>query len=110
MTELEKPKTKKVPVVRYKDFTFPVDFVRPEEVVDISKNSMKPIEFITELRATQRELRDRSTIMLAAFAALANGDDLKEFLDSIGLVVDDFHGKRLFGPEKEVPKEDAQPQ
>ena len=93
-------KTYKIPVVEYKEFVFPMESVRPEDLTPIVKKGVDPLRVIHELRASTKELRQKWTLLAAGLCILAKKNpELKEFIDSIGLVVRDINEKVLYEPK-----------
>lgn len=94
-------KKRSVPTVKYKDFLLPVEFVKDEEMTVIGDKGIRPSDIIRELRATQREMRQRFVLLATGMVAAATDGNgaLKEYLDTIGLVLSDLQGKVIFKPD-----------
>jgi len=93
-------KTHKIPVVEYKEFVFPMESVKPEDLTPIGEKGVDPLRVIHELRASTKELRQKWTLLAAGLCILAKKNpELKEFVDAIGLVIKDLNEKVLYEPK-----------
>jgi len=96
----EPVKTVNIPVVKFEDFVFPMHMVEREELINVGEEGVKPSEIIRELRAVTREMRHRFTILATGMVVASRTDkELKNFLDSIGLVITDAKSKTFFTPD-----------
>ena len=97
-----------VPVVKYKEFSFAFDCIRDEERVKVNaqNGTIRPSEVVLEMRALQRELNHRFTVLAAALASATKGpEELNAFLKAIGLEVIDTKGARFFPEGDKKTKE-----
>jgi hypothetical protein len=109
-------KNNSIPVVNYGEFTLPVRILRKEDTVQASA-SVSPGDVIQEMRAAYIEMVDRFTLMASGLAVMAKqspGGELDKYLSSIGLVLTDLNGKKLYEPNPEYrpvpPQAQAQPE
>jgi hypothetical protein len=91
-----------MPVIKIGEHTFAFDTVRAEEKVDLdSEKGVRPGDIVKELRALEREVSHRFTLLAAALAAATKGiDNLEEFLTGLGLEVVDIQGKKFYSPKQ----------
>ena len=103
-------KQNSIPVVNYQEFTLPVRILRKEDTVQESA-SVSPGAVIQEMRAAYIEMVDRFTLMASGLAVVAKenpGGEMDKYLSSIGLVLTDLNGKKLYEPNAEYKTEGAQ--
>lgn len=102
-----------VPVVKYKDFVFPIHTLEKAELTTMSKEGVRPTDIITEIRAIGREMRHRFNLLAVGLvlAAKEGPEELENYLNSIGLVITDVKGNTFFqaDPDFESKKENQNP-
>lgn len=91
-----------IPVLKYEDYVFSFHKMLDEHMVKFEKGkNTKPSEVVTENRSAYKELRDLTTIILAALCEARKGPEhLDKFLKNIKLVIRDLNGKQFYPEEK----------
>jgi hypothetical protein len=87
-----------IPVVKYKEFVFPVTTVTPEFQNYIGpKGEVRPLDIIKELRLSIDEMRNKFSLLSSAIALVAKTNpEVLEFLTTIGLTLSDLNNKQFF--------------
>lgn len=105
-TDGEEVKKISIPVVKYKDFVFPITTVTPEFQNYIGpKGEVAPISIIKELRLSIDEMRNKFTLLSIGLAVMSKTNpELKVYLETIGLVLADLNQKQFFPFEETTEK------
>ena len=90
-----------IPVIKYKDFVFPITTVTPEYQNYLGpKGEVRPLDIIKELRMVLDEMRNKFTILSVGLAIAAKTNpEVNEYLTTIGLVLEDLNNKRFYPAE-----------
>lgn len=103
-------KSNKVPVVHYENFVLPVRILQKEDTVQAS-SSVSPGDVIQEMRAAYIEMVDRFTLMATGLSVVAKqnpGGEMDKYLSSIGLVLTDMAGNKIYDPNPDFRPEPPQ--
>ena len=93
-------RTVQIPTLQVDDFVIGIDLVSDDEMVQSTKDGLRPGDLLKELRATNREHRHRFNIIMTLFSYATKGpEELKRAMDSMGLHVRDLNDKTIYGPE-----------
>lgn len=97
----EEVKKISIPVVKFRDFVFPITTVTPEYQNYVgSEGGVRPIDIVREVRMTLDEMRNKFTVLSVGLAVIAETNpDVKDYLNEIGLVLEDLNKKRFFPAE-----------
>jgi hypothetical protein len=92
-------KTNSIPVLKYKEFTFPMRLLSEADAVKPGKEGqIRPGDIIKEYRAAFTELSDRVNLLTAIICVLAKDGvpEVKSFLDSVGVNSLDLDNKVVY--------------
>ena len=97
----EEVKKISIPVIKYKDFVFPITTVTPEYQNYIGPDGqVRPLDIIKELRMALDEMRNKFTVLSVGLAIAAKSNpEVDEYLTTIGLVLEDLNKKRFYPAE-----------